>query len=170
MTPSLKRFDSRLRWIVIAGLAIIAAWLCWSLIEAGHSPKAYDPYRFRRLEQPIEWVYPMGEIARWCLTIVAEVLVMALILRCAKISTAAVCFLLALVTGPLVLFFGIFAMHAPNPYITHLGMLFFSTAWLLVMTPVSGIASLVARDREAKKLLMTEPPPAELPQVRVVRR
>ncbi|HWO23857.1 MAG TPA: hypothetical protein VNO30_34180, partial [Kofleriaceae bacterium] len=151
------------------GLAIIAAWCCWSLIQAGHSPRAYDPYRFRRLQQPIDWVYPADEIATWVITIAIEALVMALILRCTRASTAAMCFLLALLTGPLVLFFGMFAMHAPSPYITHLGMLFFSTAWLLVMTPISGIVSLVMRDRAAEKQL-AEPPLPELPPARVVRR
>lgn len=173
MTPSrrrIERIDLWLRWIGIAGLALIALWCCWRTIDGGWSPRSHDPYRFRNLEARPDWAYPTQQIATWVTTMVGEVLVLSLILRRARIGTATLYFLLAFPTGVVCLGSGILAMHASTPYVAHAVLLFLATAWLLAMAVVSGIAWLATRRRAAEQAAAPEEPETvEPPPARVVR-
>lgn len=160
----LTRVNSTLRWITISGLLGNTAWWCWKLIEGSGSPRALDPYQLQGAEPPADWMYPTAGVAEWIAVYGVEVLVLAVLLRIVKGSTAGLCLFLSILTAVGALFFSM-AMHVSLPYGIHARTLFGGAGWLLVMAVISGIVVLVARDRAAEALVSTEPPPA-----RVVRR
>jgi hypothetical protein len=162
MTRPLKPLDSRLRWIVIAGLALNALWCCWMIIDSSRTAVGYHPYRYHRLGSPADWAFPTEAVAKWISGIAVEVLVMSLILRHSRLGTSVLCFLLSIPTGVLCVFSALFSMHAPRAFSFHTVMLFFAAAWMLVMTVISGIVWLRTRRERAEELEVVEPPRARV--------
>jgi hypothetical protein len=144
----LRRTPSWIALVAIAGLVVLAALSLHAVIANSARPGAYDGYRYH----PEDFVYPTGEVVKWCIAIAVETLAACTLLLLGRGAVAS-CAAAAVIFGVIVLFFMPFAMHAPPYYGGHLGFALLSALWLGLIVIVAGIVRRVLRllGRDARR-------------------
>ncbi|HWO20575.1 MAG TPA: hypothetical protein VNO30_17515 [Kofleriaceae bacterium] len=158
-SPKLSGFDSGLRWIAIAGIAVNTLWRSWQLIDGARSPD-YGGYRFRAVDRAMEWAYPTYEVVTWVGVFAIEALAAAVLLRIVRGSTGWLCFLLAMLSGCASVCWMIPLRLASLPYQLQGIHLFADCAWLMLMAATAGFVSCAWPERPPAVLAATELPRA----------
>lgn len=162
MQPSPNRTASRLSWITIAGLWINAIWWTRLMIERSQLPTTYHGYRYRH-GAPADWTFPTDDVVQWAGAIVIEALVLSVLLRLGRRSPGVVCAAFGPLCGMAAFVMIPLGMHGAVTYGLHCVALLFAGGWMILMAVVSGIVSLIVRDRAAAAMV-----PPVLPEARVV--